>query len=47
MEFSFLLPLVFLFGTIIGSFLNVIIDRADTKESPLKGVLIVLIVKNP
>ena len=37
MEFSFLLPLVFLFGTIIGSFLNVIIDRADTKESPLKG----------
>ena len=37
MEFSFLLPLVFLFGTIIGSFLNVVIDRADTKESPLKG----------
>lgn len=37
MEFSFLFPLVFLFGTIIGSFLNVVIDRADTKESPLKG----------
>ncbi|MDD5760661.1 MAG: prepilin peptidase [Candidatus Pacebacteria bacterium] len=25
-------------GTIIGSFLNVVIDRADTKESPFKGV---------
>ena len=29
--------LVFTFGTIIGSFLNVVIDRADTKESPVKG----------
>src|SRR5680860_55834 len=29
--------LVFIFGTIIGSFLNVVIDRADIKESPLKG----------
>lgn len=34
-----LLPaiLVFIFGTIIGSFLNVVIDRADIEESPLKG----------
>ncbi len=29
--------LVFIFGTIIGSFLNVVIDRADMKESPVKG----------
>ncbi|MGC8651291.1 MAG: prepilin peptidase [Minisyncoccia bacterium] len=29
--------LTFIFGTIIGSFLNVVVDRADTKESPLKG----------
>lgn len=29
--------LVFIFGTIIGSFLNVVIDRADMKESPAKG----------
>ncbi len=29
--------LVFVFGTIIGSFLNVVIDRADMKESPVKG----------
>jgi prepilin signal peptidase PulO-like enzyme (type II secretory pathway) len=27
----------FVLGTIIGSFLNVVIDRADTQESPLKG----------
>jgi len=29
--------LAFTFGTIIGSFLNVVIDRAEIKESPLKG----------
>lgn len=29
--------LVFIFGIIIGSFLNVVIERADAKESPLKG----------
>ena len=29
--------LIFIFGTIIGSFLNVVIDRADMKESPVKG----------
>ena len=29
--------LAFIFGTIIGSFLNVVIDRADIKESSLKG----------
>lgn len=29
--------LVFVFGTIIGSFLNVVVDRADTPESPWSG----------
>jgi len=29
--------LAFTFGTIIGSFLNVVIDRAEIEESPLKG----------
>ena len=29
--------LVFIFGTIIGSFLNVVIDRADMKESSVNG----------
>ncbi|NMB92486.1 MAG: hypothetical protein GYA31_02595 [Parcubacteria group bacterium] len=28
---------LFIFGTIIGSFLNVVVDRTDTKESPFKG----------
>ncbi len=33
----FLVIISFIFGTIIGSFLNVVVDRADTKESPFKG----------
>ena len=37
MELNFFIPFFFLLGTIIGSFLNVVVDRADTKESPLKG----------
>jgi leader peptidase (prepilin peptidase)/N-methyltransferase len=32
-----MLFLVFVFGTIVGSFLNVLVDRTDTKESPFKG----------
>lgn len=32
-----MLFLVFIFGTIVGSFINVLVDRADTKESPFKG----------
>ena len=32
-----MLFLVFIFGTIIGSFINVLVDRTDTKESPFKG----------
>ena len=32
-----MLFLVFIFGTIIGSFINVLVDRTDTKDSPLKG----------
>jgi len=32
-----MLFLVFVFGTIIGSFINVLVDRTDTKDSPLKG----------
>jgi len=34
---AFIYIISFVFGTIIGSFLNVVIDRADIKESPLKG----------
>ncbi|MDD3488158.1 MAG: prepilin peptidase [Candidatus Pacebacteria bacterium] len=33
----FLICFFFLLGAIIGSFLNVVIDRADLNESPLKG----------
>jgi len=33
----FLLSITFIFGTIIGSFINVLVDRTDTKESPFKG----------
>jgi len=32
-----MLFLVFVFGTIIGSFINVLVDRTDTKRSPFKG----------
>ncbi len=34
---AFVFVLFFVFGTIVGSFLNVLIDRIDTKESPFRG----------
>ena len=34
---AFLFIVSFIFGTIIGSFINVLVDRTDTKESPFKG----------
>ncbi len=33
----FLYTISFIFGSIIGSFINVLVDRIDTKESPFKG----------
>jgi len=33
----FLFLISFIFGSIIGSFINVLVDRTDTKESPFKG----------
>lgn len=33
----FIYPISLIFGTIIGSFINVIVDRAETKESPFQG----------
>jgi len=33
----FIFIVSFIFGTIIGSFINVLVDRTDTKESPFKG----------
>jgi leader peptidase (prepilin peptidase)/N-methyltransferase len=32
-----MLILAFIFGSVIGSFINVLVDRIDTKESPFKG----------
>lgn len=34
---AFLFIVSFVFGTIIGSFINVLVDRTDTKESPFRG----------
>lgn len=34
---AFLFIVSFIFGTIIGSFINVLVDRVDTKESPFRG----------
>jgi len=33
----FIYIISFIFGTIIGSFINVLVDRTDTKESPFRG----------